>query len=346
MARVFLSHSSRDTRQAIALKRWLEQAEPGLAGEIYLDVDPETGIGTGMRWTEALWQVNARCEAVICLLSRNWAASAECHAEYRQAEGMHKPIFCARIEPFTEDDVTRAWQSCDLFGDGPAAEVVIDGDGQPVRLQLDGLHRLLRGLRAVGIGADSFAWPPAADPGRSPYRGWQPLESVDAAVYFGRDAQLARALDELRDMRTAGRERMFVVLGPSGVGKSSFLRAGLLPRLRRDDRQVLDDDRGSPATSRADRGNGSGSLGARPPQGGRADQPSLGELKNAISDDGAVRAWLTEAAEAARNRFLGRVGRRGTQPTLVLPLDQAEELFGVDAGEEGRAFLELLGTAR
>ena len=30
-------------------------------------------------------------------------------------------------------------------------------------------------------------------------------------------------------------------------------------------------------------------------------------------------------------------------PTLVLPVDQAEELFGADAGEEGPAFLELLG---
>jgi len=96
MSRVFLSHSSRDNRHAIALKRWLEQAEPGLAGEIYLDVDPETGIGTGMRWTEALWQVNARCEAVICLLSSSWATSAECHAEYRQAEGMRKTdLLCA-----------------------------------------------------------------------------------------------------------------------------------------------------------------------------------------------------------------------------------------------------------
>ena len=27
-----------------------------------------------------------------------------------------------------------------------------------------------------------------------------------------------------------------MILGPSGAGKSSFLRAGLLPRLRRDDR--------------------------------------------------------------------------------------------------------------
>jgi WD40 repeat protein len=342
MSRVFLSHSSRDSRHAIALKRWLEQAEPGLAGEIYLDVDPETGIRTGMRWTEALWQVNARCEAVICLLSSSWATSAECHAEYRQAEGMHKPIFCARIESFAENDVTRAWQSCDLFGDGPVAEVVVDGVEQPVGLQVDGLHRLLAGLRAVGIGADSFAWPPSGDPDRSPYRGWQPLEPVDAAVYFGRDAQIVRALDELREMRAAGRERMFVILGPSGVGKSSFLRAGLLPRLRRDDRQFL-----TMSVVRPQRHTLTGETGlARSIHDLRKEvgliEPSLGEIKSSISDDGAVRAWLAEAALAARDRFLDARASE-MPPTLVLPLDQAEELFGVDAGDEGPAFLELLG---
>ncbi|MFC7451405.1 TIR domain-containing protein [Rhodococcus daqingensis] len=342
MSRVFLSHSRRDNRHAIALKRWLEQAEPGLADEIYLDLDPETGIQTGMRWTEALWQVNARCEAVICLLSSSWATSAECHAEYRQAEGMHKPIFCARIEAYDENDVTRAWQSCDLFGDGPAAEVVVDGDEQPVRLQVDGLHRLLAGLRAAGIGADSFAWPPPGDPDRSPYRGWQPLESVDAAVYFGRDAQIMRALDELREMRVAGSERMFVILGPSGVGKSSFLRAGLLPRLRRDDRRFL-----TMTVVRPQRHTLTGETGlARSIHDLRKEvgliEPSLGEIKNAISDDGTVRAWLAEAAVAARNRLLDAPAST-TPPTLVLPLDQTEELFGADAGEEGPAFLELLG---
>jgi hypothetical protein len=34
-------------------------------------------------------------------------------------------------------------------------------------------------------------------------------------------------------------ESLFVILGPSGAGKSSFLRAGLLPRLRGDDRRFL-----------------------------------------------------------------------------------------------------------
>ena len=342
MSRVFLSHSSRDNAHAIALKCWLEQAEPGLAGEIFLDLDSDTGIRNGTRWTEALWQANSRCEAVICLLSSNWANSAECHAEYRQAEGMHKPIFCARIEAFTEKDVTRSWQSCDLIGDGPAAEVVVAGNRRPVRLQVEGLKRLLSGLRAVGIGADSFAWPPPGDPHRSPYRGWQPLESIDAAVYFGRDAQIVRAIDELREMRVAGVERMFVILGPSGVGKSSFLRAGLLPRLHRDDRQFL------PMTVvRPQRQTLTGETGlARSIHNLRKEvgltEPSLGEIKNVISDVSVVRAWLAEAAVAARNRLLD-ASATTVPPTLVLPVDQAEELFGADAGDEGPAFLQLLG---
>ncbi len=34
----------------------------------------------------------------------------------------------------------------------------------------------------------------------------------------------------------SGQKSLFVVLGPSGSGKSSFLRAGLIPRLQREDR--------------------------------------------------------------------------------------------------------------
>jgi hypothetical protein len=40
VSRVFLSHSSRDSRQAAAVKKWLIEQEPGLVDEIYLDVDP------------------------------------------------------------------------------------------------------------------------------------------------------------------------------------------------------------------------------------------------------------------------------------------------------------------
>jgi hypothetical protein len=37
-----MSHSSRDSRQAMAVKVWLIEQEPGLAEEIYLDLDPHT----------------------------------------------------------------------------------------------------------------------------------------------------------------------------------------------------------------------------------------------------------------------------------------------------------------
>jgi WD40 repeat protein len=72
----------------------------------------------------------------------------------------------------------------------------------------------------------SFVWPPSREPNRAPYRGWLPFDPVDAGVFFGRDAAILRAMDALRGMRDAGVKSLFVILGPSGSGKSSFLRAG------------------------------------------------------------------------------------------------------------------------
>ena len=224
----------------MAVKAWLIEQEPGLAEEIFLDLDPHTGIRPGERWKEALNQANTRCEAVICLLSEHWNRSHECQTEFRYAENLHKTILCARLEPVPDTNITSEWQRCDLFPDhGPTTEVDIGDGGEPVVLDTVGLQRLLDALRALGIGAEHFPWPPPGDPDRAPYRGWAPLEEADAAVFFGRDAQILRGLDVLHGMRTSGVESLFVILGPSGAGKSSFLRAGLLPRLRRDDRRFL-----------------------------------------------------------------------------------------------------------
>src|SRR5262249_6760346 len=60
-----------------------------------------------------------------------------------------------------------------------------------------------------------------------------------AAVFFGREAAIVRGLDALRGIRERGVEGLFIVLGASGSGKSSFLRAGLWPRLLRDNRSFL-----------------------------------------------------------------------------------------------------------
>lgn len=59
-----------------------------------------------------------------------------------------------------------------------------------------------------------------------PYRGLARLEPADAGLFFGRD-QLTDRLLEL-----TGSRRFTAVFGPSGSGKSSLLRAGLIARLR------------------------------------------------------------------------------------------------------------------
>jgi predicted phage tail protein len=344
MSRIFLSHSSRDTVQAIALKRWLVEQDAGLTDEIFLDLDPVTGIQPGERWKEALRRSNARCEAVICLLSRHWEASAECRTEFRTAESLNKLILCARLEPSTELGVTGEWQRCDLFGDGPSTQVPVEGADQFVTFETEGLQRLRRGLQRAGIGAEHFLWPPTNDPNRAPYRGWQPLEETDAAVFFGRDGQIVRALDELRGMRNSGIESLFTILGPSGAGKSSFLRAGLLPRLKRDDRHFVVSEIMRPERNALTGEQGFAHSIHALRRGLGLNQPSLAEIKDACvgKDAERLREWLAEARETAASHLPMETGET-PQPTLVLPLDQAEELFNVDAGPQALQFLEILG---
>jgi WD40 repeat protein len=337
VSRVFLSHSSRDVVEALALKAWLERAEPGLVGEIFLDLDPDTGIPAGVRWKEALRKANERCEAVICLLSAHWDSSPECKVEYRAAEDRGKPIFPVRLEALTGRDITDEWQRCDLFGEGPKTAIRVDGHAEPVRFLDEGLLRLQKGLRAAGIAPDSFEWPPETDPGRAPYRGWQPLEAVDAAIYFGRDAPINRALTAIRELRSAGANQPFIILGPSGVGKSSFLRAGLLPRLKRNDRHFLPMEivrpQRNPLTGQHGLAHSIHALRV----GLGLTVPAPGTIKAGAADPAQVRRWLVEAQQAAVARFLD--DEPAAPPTIVLPIDQTEELFGVDAAEEADDFL-------
>ena len=72
----------------------------------------------------------------------------------------------------------------------------------------------------------------------------------------------------------------------------------------------------------------------------------LGEIKNAClaTDVERLRGWLEEARRAARARLLD-VAAEQPAPTLVLPVDQAEELFNADAGPGGPAFPGAAGRA-
>ena len=341
MSRIFISHSHVDNATALALGAWLD--ERGWT-DYYLDIDNTRGMIPGERWVAALMQAVERCEAVLFLVSPAWRDSKYCFAEFLKAKELGKRIFGVIIQPIALSDLpsqmTSEWQVCDLsFDEDPVAFTVAQAPIVPatvVRFPRPGLDRLGRGLRSAGLDALSFAWPPKNQPDRSPYRGLSALDEPDAAVFFGRDAAIVRAVDHLRLVRDRGVERLYVILGASGAGKSSFLRAGLLPRLRRDSDHftVL-------PTLRCERAALTGQEGL------------LASLRDAIRAGGRTVTLADVRTELAATGLLallrrieydGRDGGKegGAAPrTVVVPVDQFEELFAADGGDEARALLEM-----
>ncbi|HUJ59677.1 MAG TPA: protein kinase [Kofleriaceae bacterium] len=61
----------------------------------------------------------------------------------------------------------------------------------------------------------------------SPYAGLSSFQESDAGKFFGRNREVAAMVARIRD------RPMMAVVGSSGVGKSSFVRAGLVPALKR-----------------------------------------------------------------------------------------------------------------
>ena len=192
--------------------------------------------------SEGVWQRNGHLFAVSGV-----AGLARMPTRISQCRGVGQQVIVARLEDTGDNDLTSEQQRCDLFVDGLAEEAVEEipvpadppavPDGPRVRFAKAALTKFRRAIEGTGIGPEHFAWPPSDDPKRAPYRGWEPFEDIDAGVFFGRDAAIARGLQELREMRRwpSRQKSLFVVLSPSGSGKSSFLRAGLIPRLQRDD---------------------------------------------------------------------------------------------------------------
>jgi hypothetical protein len=228
MTRLFISHSSRNNDKAVEVQDWL--AANGW-DDVFLDLDPERGIVAGQRWKEALQKAAYRCEVVLALISAEWLASNWCKSEMDAARLMGKKIIVALI------GIDKSQVPLDLMD-----EQVIDLSGDP-----QAYPRLKEGLKHAGLDPVSFPF----DAGRRPYPGFVYFEEQDAAVFFGRDAQIVRGLDEIRRLVRTGLTHMLVILGASGSGKSSFLRARSSRRTARSGRWRRMD--GSPAAARTER---------------------------------------------------------------------------------------------
>jgi len=177
-----------------------------------------------------------------------------------------------------------------------------------------------------------------------PYRGLLPFGESDAEVFYGRERLAAELAAKLA--ARAGRGGLVVVTGASGAGKSSLLRAGLLPILARG-QQVPGSDRWprivmtptkDPVTELAARLAAVGGPDALAVRDGLTRHPGQAHLA----------VWSAVLAAAARRDEESPASGDGAA-RLLLIVDQFEQVFTLnpdDGGEAGRqAFITALCAA-
>ena len=205
-------------------------------------------------------------------------------------------------------------------------------------------EEVLAALRGEAVAPEGPAWP------GGPYLGLVPFEERDARLFYGRDEladQLLRRLGQRLD--GAG---ILLVAGESGSGKSSLLRAGLLPRLaagalgpgsERWPRRVIR-PAGSPLRE----------LAMVLAEMAGADPVSVYRSLSAAPDEAPMLAEQAARTATGRGADAGSEGPATSigvaPPRLVLVVDQFEELF--TAGQDGdvgamerKAFVTALHAA-
>ena len=152
----------------------------------------------------------------------------------------------------------------------------------------------------------------------NPYKGLRAFEEADAGDFFGRADLVDEIVTRLR--RDGPRGRLVLVVGGSGTGKSSVVRAGLLPRVRRGD---VPGSQGWFVTTMLP---------------GSSPFKELAEClrRVAVVDPSGLADRLAED-EAGVDRVLRRLIPGDGQ--LLLVVDQLEELFTLASDQDQRAFL-------
>ncbi|ROO85751.1 WD40 repeat protein [Actinocorallia herbida] len=225
---------------------------------------------------------------------------------------------------------------------------------QDLKDTLEEIHALVLADRAPARHGESAA--PARWTAEPPYRGLAMFHEGHAPLFFGRAAQTAALVRKLRGR--LGGPGILAVTGASGVGKSSFLRAGLL--------HALADPGAVPGREREDAAEvGAAEMAAWPSVVMTPGESPLRALAQALAGAAAGNAvgFAEElAADPAHARQLAGqalVQTRVTRSTadsvgplrLLLVIDQFEELFlHPEISEDDRrafvAALEACVTAR
>ena len=181
----------------------------------------------------------------------------------------------------------------------------------------DAFQRLVNAIKGL---------PPPLPPAEAadvtcPYLGLRTFEEKDAKVFFGREAEVQRLLEKLKARRA------LAVLGASGTGKSSLVRAGLVPALR---------DGALP---------GSDAWNIRFVIPGRRPIDELAAQLSTVVGDRDVPAIADRLMADRRTLALGLAAALPERVTVVWVVDQLEELFTVAEATQVEPFVANLEYA-
>jgi energy-coupling factor transporter ATP-binding protein EcfA2 len=208
---VFLSHNSADKPAVEELARWLT-GEAGLWP--FLD---KWHLVPGQPWQEALEEALDASRSCAVFLGPESLGTWE-NEEMRAALDIRagRPDF--RVIP-----VLLPGACLPHRGRLPRFLARLTWvDFRPGLDDADALHRLVCGIQGIAPGPEGVPETETV----CPFRGLQVFEEEHAPFFFGREALTQHLVEQLRE------DRFLAVIGPSGSGKSSLVRAGLVPQIR------------------------------------------------------------------------------------------------------------------
>jgi hypothetical protein len=337
MRRWFLSYHSPDQPLAERLKAAIERRDEG--ARVFFA--PES-LRPGGRWAPALAQAIAEATAFVLLVTDRGIG--------RWQEIEYDAAFDRKVNS----------------PDFPVVLILLDGQPAPRLSFLKQLHWIVtpdpaserdvgRLIAAVASGKEAKQ-PPEPWRYTTPYRGLSAMEEKDSDYFFGRERETIQVLSVLAN--EAG--RLPVLIGNSGVGKSSVAQAGVIASLRRQGWPETAGDVGRPWSQAFTNSRQWCFVTVR---------PGAEPIRALV--DAFLEAWQFNAGDPIRIRqrndwvelllggngntrladLLDETGRRYKElnqpepPAFFLYIDQGEELYVRAEERQRRRFSELLAQA-
>ncbi len=177
--------------------------------EPFLDHEIRDGINVGEAWRQRLYRELREVDAVIGLVTSSLVASTWCSAELGIADALGCRLMPLRAEAGVVHPLMQDLQHADYQAEPQQAR-----------------ERVLQALRLLE--GEGSTW----REGENPFPGLEPFTATLSRVFFGRATDIREVGNRLRSMSGTG--RLLAVVGPSGCGKSSLLNAGVVPLLESD----------------------------------------------------------------------------------------------------------------